>query len=52
MAVIPNLHTEIVRVIQALQKGFQVTSEGDFLIFKKKSTEICFGEKIANNSGK
>ena len=37
---------------QALQKGFQVTSEYEALILKKKSTEIWFDKKMTNNGGK
>ena len=50
--IIPGLHANIFSLTQALQKGFQVTSEGNTLILKKNSTNICFGEKMANNSGK
>ena len=52
MTVITGLHTNIFIIMQALQKGFQVTSEGETLILKKNSTEICFDEKMDNNSGK
>ena len=37
---------------QALQNGFQLTSEGKTLILKKKPTKICFDEKMANKFGK
>ena len=37
--------------MRALQKGFQVTSEGEALILKKNSTEITFDKKMANNGG-
>ena len=50
--VIPGLHKNPFIVIQALQKGFQVTSEVDTLILKKKSTKICFDDKMWNNGGR
>ena len=37
---------------QALQKGFQETSERQTLIHNKNRTEIRFDKKIANSSGK
>ena len=52
MTIIPGLHANIFSVTRALQKGFQVKSKGETLIFKKKSTNICFEKKISNNSGK
>ena len=36
MAVIPGLHKIFFNITQALQKGFQVISEGEALILKKK----------------
>ena len=51
LTVIPGLHTNIFSVIQALQKGFKGTSEYETLILKKNSTDIHFGEKMANNRG-
>ena len=51
-AVIPYLDKNLFSVTQTLQKGFLVTSEVEDLILKKKSTEICFDEKMANNGGK
>ena len=36
---------------QALQNGFQLTSEGKTLILKKKPTKICFDKKMAKKSG-
>ena len=35
----------------ALQKCFQVTSEGETLIISKKSTNIRFDKKKASNDG-
>ena len=51
MYVIPGLHANLFIVIQALQKGFQVTSEVETLILKKISTEICFDKKMAKIGG-
>ena len=39
-------------MLQELQKGFWVTSEGDTLILKRNLTKIRFDEKIANNGSK
>ena len=33
---------------QSIQKGLQVTSEGETLILKKYSTKICFDKKMVN----
>ena len=52
MAIISGLHTNIFRVTRALQKSYQLTSEGEILIIKKNSTEICFDEKMENKSGR
>ena len=52
MFIITVLHENIFSVTQELQKCFQLTSEGKTLILKKNSTEIRFGEKMANKSGK
>ena len=49
--VITGLHANIFSMTQPLQKGFQVTSEGEILIIKKNPTEIYFDEKMANKSG-
>ena len=49
--VIPGLNENLFSVIQALQKGFQLTSEVETLILKKKSTKIHFDEKMANSGG-
>ena len=38
-------------VTRALQKGFEVTSEGDTLTLKKNSPNIRFDKKVANNGG-
>ena len=51
-ALIPGLHANIFNVMQALQKGFQVTSEGKTLILKNNSTEIRFYDKMAKNPAK
>ena len=37
---------------QELKRVFQVTSEGESLILKTNSTEICFDNKLANSGGK
>ena len=52
MVVIPCLHPNLFNVAWALQKGFQLTSEGETLILKKISTVIVFDKKVANKSGK
>ena len=44
MTVIPGLHANIFSVTRALQKVFQVTSEGETLILKKKSTRVFLQE--------
>ena len=51
MDVITGLHSNIFIIKWALQRGFQVTSEGDTLILKKRSTSIGFGKKMRNNGG-
>ena len=50
--VIPGIHKNIFSMDRALQKGFQVTSQGDTLILKKNSTDIHFDKKMAKRSGK
>ena len=50
-AVIPGLHANLFSVIQALQKGFQMTPESDTLIPRKNSIEIRFDGKMANKYG-
>ena len=50
-SVIPGIHTNIFIVTRALKKVFQVTLEYETLILKKKTTDICFDEKMANNCG-
>ena len=50
-AVIPGLHANLFSVTRALQKGFQLTSDGKTLILKKNSTKIRFDEKMANTAG-
>ena len=52
MPIIPGLHSNILSKARSLQKCFEVTSKGETLILKKKSTKICFDKKIANNGGK
>ena len=49
---IPGLHANIFGMRRALQKGFQVMSEGETLILNKKSTGFCFDDKMAKISGK
>ena len=51
-AMISGLYKIIFSMTQTLQKGFQVMSEGETLIFKKNSTVIRFYEKMLNKSGK
>ena len=51
-AVISGLHAYIFSVTRSLEKGFQVTSEGEIPILKKKSTKICFDEKMMNKASK
>ena len=51
-AVITGLHANTPSVTRSLQKGFQVTSEGETLIIKKNSTEISFDEKMVDKYGK
>ena len=52
MPIIPGLHSNILSKTLSLQNIFQVTSKGETLFLKKKTTKICFGKKIANNGGK
>ena len=52
MAVIPGLHENLLSVMRALQKSFQVTSEGEALILKKNLPKISFDKKMENNGGK
>ena len=49
---IPGLHGNIFRMTQALQKGFQVTSESETLTLKEISTKILFNKKMANHRDK
>ena len=51
MYLISGLYSNIFRLKRALQMVFQVTSEGDTLILKKRSNDICFGDKVTNNGG-
>ena len=50
--VIPGLHANLFSMTLAQQKGYQATSEGEYLILKKISTKIRFDEKMANKSSK
>ena len=50
-AVIPGLHTNLFSATQAPRKCFQLTSEDETLILKKKSTKIRFNKKMANKVG-
>ena len=52
MSVIPGLHKNIFSLMRALQKCFQVKLEGKTLIIKVNYTDICFDEKMENNSVK
>ena len=45
------LYANLFSVTQELQKGFQVTSEGEIQILRKNSTEVCFDKKMANKVG-
>ena len=47
-----GLDTNLFRLTQALQKVYQMMSEGEALILKKFSTQIRFDEKMANIGGK
>ena len=51
MDIIPGLHASILSLNLALQRGLQVISGGKNQILKKRSTNICFGDKMANISG-
>ena len=51
-SVTTGLHANLSSVTRALQKGFQVKSEGDTLILKKNTTKIRFDNKMANKYGK
>ena len=48
IAVIPVPYVNILSMVLAQKKGFQVTSEGETLILKKNSTYISFDEKMVN----
>ena len=49
--VIPGLHANLFNVTGALKTFFQVTSEVEAVILRKKSTDIRFGDKMANKAG-
>ena len=49
--VIPGLHENLFIVLQELQNGFYMTSEGETLILKTNSTEIYFHEKMEKHGG-
>ena len=51
IAVIRDIQANIFSLTQALQIGFQVTSERKTLILRNKSTEILFDKKMANKAG-
>ena len=52
MSTIIDVHPNIFSVTRELQKGYQVTSEGDTLILKKNPTEVRFDGKMTNKYGK
>ena len=45
------LNTNLFSMIQAIQEVFQVKSEGEGIILKKKLTKISFDEKMVNTNG-
>ena len=51
-AMIKDQHKILFIMMQELQKGFQVKSEGETKIFNKNPTKISFDEKMVNNGGK
>ena len=50
MSAIPFLNENLFSMTLSLQKGFQMTSEGETQILKKNSTKIRFYEKMANKA--